>query len=696
MNFIFLCYYYHYYSEKSLTMIQSSVHLYESNLLLQDYITENIVDSSSLMIQVFFANSDIKSIQSIQKTLDTYLPDSHIIGTTTDGAIYNAQSLSRETIISFTHFEKSHLFHTLIEFDTHKEEIAAQKIIEEILTERTKVLFLFADGLTCNGEKLIRYIDKTYPHITIAGGLSGDNAEFISTVVCDNINHTTQGVVALSIESDSLHVNREYNFDWKPLGKKMRITECDANRVYEIDGITTYDTYNKYLGNNAAQRLPSVGIEFPLIINTNDMLVARAALQIHDDGSLSFSGNFQEGQIVQLGIGNAEKIMNSGDQVYYKLKDKPIEVAFVYSCMARRRFLRENITFELHALSQLAPTAGFYTYGEFFTTSTSKELLNQTMTVLTLAEEDDVKNHDNYISQYPHISSAAETLEALSHLVNVTTNEIQELNTLLEVRVAQKTQELASFNALLEEKIADEVLKNRDKDTMMFRQMRLAQMGEMISMIAHQWRQPLSTISAISSALKLDLILGDMDQDMLHISLDKISKHTGYLSNTIDDFRNFFNPNKQKDIKNLDSIIEQAITIISASFKDNKIDFTQAIDVSSKVELFSNELMQVLLNLFKNAQDAFKEKNVKAPELKITAYENEKESFIEIEDNAGGISEKIIDKIFDPYFSTKDEKNGTGLGLYMSKIIVEDHCDGHIKVKNINDGCQFKIILKHK
>ncbi len=678
-------------------MISNTLHRYESAHTLKEFIKENVSNSNSLMIQLFFANSNTENITTILSILNDLLPSSHIIGSTTDGSVLNANSLTFETIISFSHFEKSRLQHTLIEFELQEEEKVAQEIIDTILTPKTKVLFVFADGLTCNGEKLIRAIDKHYPKLVIVGGLAADNAEFTNTLVCDNSGYSNKGIVALAIESDSLHVNTQFNFDWKPLGKEMKITKCDANRVYEINHISAFETYKKYLGENAAKRLPAVGVEFPLIIKGDKMPIARAALSTHEDGSLSFAGSFHEGQIVQLAIGNAEKIMHSGDHAYHALKANPIEVIFVYSCMARRRFLQENVNYELHALSQLAPTSGFYTYGEFYTTSTSKELLNQTMTVLTLAEEEtSVKDNQHHISQNSDISNAAETLEALAHLVDVTTHEIQDLNISLEHRVSQKTQELEELNSLLEEKIADEVLKNRDKDAMMFKQMRLAQMGEMISMIAHQWRQPLSTISAIASSLKLDLILGEMDESMLHQSLDKISKHTGYLSNTIDDFRNFFNPNKLKEVRDLDLIIDQAVAIIAASIKQKNIQFTQNIHLSKKVEVFSNELMQVLLNILKNSQDAFNDKDITAPLITLHAYEDEYESFIEITDNAGGIKEEVIEHIFDPYFSTKDEKNGTGLGLYMSKIIIEEHCGGTITATNIKEGCQFKISIEHK
>ena len=261
--------------------------------------------------------------------------------------------------------------------------------------------------------------------------------------------------------------------------------------------------------------------------------------------------------------------------------------------------------------------------------------------------------------------------------------------------------ELRELNQSLEERIKAEVEKNQKQDKQLFEQSRLAQMGEMISMIAHQWRQPLAAISATAIGLKfkMDLEAFDLDtkegQDeqglLFRESLTKIESYTQNLSTTIDDFRNFYKPNKKTVITNFESIVTKSLSIIQDSFISDEIELAFSYNSSEEMELHDNEMMQVVLNILKNAQDNFKEKQTKNPKITISTDTKS----LSVWDNGGGISENVLKQIFDPYFSTKDEKNGTGLGLYMSKIIIEEHHKGTLKAYNKNDGVCFEIQLKN-
>lgn len=263
---------------------------------------------------------------------------------------------------------------------------------------------------------------------------------------------------------------------------------------------------------------------------------------------------------------------------------------------------------------------------------------------------------------------------------------------------------LMKLNQELSDKVKDEVKKNRDKDKHMLQKSKQAQMGEMISMIAHQWRQPLSSISTVVAGLKLKQVLKKYDLSTiegqenhcnnLSIQLTKIEGYTQFLTNTIDDFRNFFKPDKNKEEVLLVNLVEKTFDILKKSFEISKIQVNIDNSSEKKVLLYTNEVMQVILNILKNSEDAFKEINSNNAEVRIKIYNNENNVVLEIQDNAGGIPENIIDNVFEPYFSTKDEKNGTGLGLYMSKIIVEEHCNGLMTVSNGAEGANFKLIFK--
>ncbi len=242
-----------------------------------------------------------------------------------------------------------------------------------------------------------------------------------------------------------------------------------------------------------------------------------------------------------------------------------------------------------------------------------------------------------------------------------------------------------------------DITERRRAEDALAQQSRMAQMGEMISMIAHQWRQPLNAISLTASNLNMKFDFEEFDykspedfaqcsQDF-SIGLENIQEYIQTLSTTIDDFRNFYSPDKVSTSVKLQEIVAKSLKIIGISLIDDKIELIQEYDSDEKIELYENEIMQVILTIFKNSQDNFLEKKIEKPYIRVIA----KGKTLSICDNGGGIPEDILDKIFDPYFSTKLEKNGTGLGLYMSKTIIETHHQSKLNVKNIPGGVCFTI-----
>jgi len=222
-------------------------------------------------------------------------------------------------------------------------------------------------------------------------------------------------------------------------------------------------------------------------------------------------------------------------------------------------------------------------------------------------------------------------------------------------------------------------------------QSRHAVMGEMISMIAHQWRQPLSTIASIVSNTQIDIELNSLDIIRLKHDATKIENILEHLSNTIQDFHSFFKSDKQKMQTNIAKLVNDAIALID--FKLNGIDIEIQIDDKVTMLLLESELLQVIINLLTNAADATSQSEF--PVILISLQEYEKHMTLLISDNGTGIKDNIMNKIFDPYFSTKS-KNGTGLGLYICKTIVEKHLEGKIKVQNLSRGCRFIIELPYK
>lgn len=254
-------------------------------------------------------------------------------------------------------------------------------------------------------------------------------------------------------------------------------------------------------------------------------------------------------------------------------------------------------------------------------------------------------------------------------------------------------EKLESLNQTLEDRVKFELEKNRQQQLMMFQQSRLAQMGEMLNMIAHQWRQPLSGINALVMLMDIKISKQDIENKLfLEKEFTELESLTAHMSNTIDDFRDFFKPEKEKVEFSLNKVLDHTITLLKPVLLHEGISIS--IDYEEKIEIlgYPNELGQVIINIISNAKDELVSNNSnKEKSIHIALHKEDTKIILRIEDNAGGINDKIINSIFNPYFSTKLEKNGTGLGLYISKIIIEEHMNGKLTVSNRNDGALFKI-----
>ena len=238
-------------------------------------------------------------------------------------------------------------------------------------------------------------------------------------------------------------------------------------------------------------------------------------------------------------------------------------------------------------------------------------------------------------------------------------------------------------------KIESEVKKTLLYEKEMMQKNRLASMGEMIDNIAHQWRQPLLKINALLLNTDRAIELKKHDDKYLQDKINEISNTVFFMSNTIDTFREFLNPNRSKLEFEISNSLEKSIEFSNISLKDIEINFNKN---EYTIKSFENEFIQVIITILSNAVDIFEERNIKNKILNINIYEDEFNIFIEIEDNAKGIDEKIIEQIFDPYFTTKHKVGGTGMGLYIAKMIIINNLKGDIHVVNTKIGAKF--ILK--
>lgn len=232
-----------------------------------------------------------------------------------------------------------------------------------------------------------------------------------------------------------------------------------------------------------------------------------------------------------------------------------------------------------------------------------------------------------------------------------------------------------------------------EKDQLLLQQSRFAAMGEMLGNISHQWRQPLNVLGLTIQQLLLIYDVGEFTREFLEKNVNSSMDLIQHMSRTINDFRSFFRPDKEKVEFKLSEAIMNVLTLIDANFKFQRI----TIDVNARDDMvifgYRNEFAQALLNILNNARDALTERKTDKPRVKITLCGENGRSVITIADNAGGIADEITERIFDPFFTTKGAQGGTGVGLFMAKTIIEKNMGGRLSVRNNCDGAEFRIEL---
>ena len=446
----------------------------------------------------------------------------------------------------------------------------------------------------------------------------GDYGRFIQTYVGEGTNILQSGAVGVSLNSDSLHVKNEFSLNWQTIGLEHTIEKVKNNRVYTIDGLSAVDFYAKYLGQNVVDKLPATGIEFPLIVEKNGYQIARAVLSKNSDNSLNFAGNLKEGDKVKLGFGNAELILKESLSSLEQIYKYSVESFFIYSCMARRRYMPKFIQMEIKPFALSAPTVGFFTYGEFFHKDQQNELLNQSLTVVALSENSNTKvtkldkpklsrEHNDY----------ATTIQALTHLINQSTSDY--------ANEAKKVKNLLESQKLF---------------------------------ICHAIHETNTPISAIISNIELfELNHGKSEY------LSNIEAATKNLFNISDDLSYLMKKDQIKDYKqriNLAHFIQSRIEFFNPLAIQSNLSFIFETN-NNKAILYINEtkLQRVIDN---NLTNAIKYTQENRP---INIY---------LEDFLFKVSSKSIyiqnkKKVFKAYYRETNKKSGLGLGLNLVKEI---------------------------
>ncbi len=419
---------------------------YKDYISLESFVTNNrdvllATSNRAVLVQVFSGICDKNYLITISKQIRELIPGAQVIGTTTSGEIMNGLVSGLKTVLSFSVFHKSDIKLSFMEKENKDDYELGQSIATTLSTDKAKVLILFATGLRVNASQLLKGVQSVNAVLPVAGGNAGDNRSNTQRFVCCNENATDCGVVGVVLEGDHLTVSCHSHLGWQPIGKEMTITKAEGSRVYTIDHIPAFQVYRQYLGIDTTFDIINV-VEFPLAICKHGLEIARSPYLRYDDDSLGFFGDLDEGDKVRFSFGHVEMIIEKIDNLLQIVKQQPVESIFVYSCASRRGFLQESAQIETLPLQDIAPTAGFFTSGEFFHADNSNQLLNATMTTLAISESSGSKDafgtepkaivcHGEADNECAVIKDnvadrSIVILKSLAHLVNTVTSELNE------------------------------------------------------------------------------------------------------------------------------------------------------------------------------------------------------------------------------------------------------------------------------
>jgi signal transduction histidine kinase len=297
-------------------------------------------------------------------------------------------------------------------------------------------------------------------------------------------------------------------------------------------------------------------------------------------------------------------------------------------------------------------------------------------------------------SDHPTIDESDE--QYLREYSQIVASKLEEKVRELEEALAQREKaedNLRRLNADLEDRVASEVVKNREKDRIMAHQARLAAMGEMLSNISHQWRQPLNNVSLIVQNLLLEFETGALNSESCRDYVTTCMRSVTYMSRTIDNFRAFYQPDQHQQLFELYPAIADTISLVKDDLEFHGIAIETVKECDSFINGYKNEFSQVLLNIIVNAKEVLLLRQPLSPRVKIICSHKSDSALVTFKDNGGGIPSEILEKIFDPYFTTKFMSQGTGMGLYISKMIIEKHMGGRILIANDAAGAEVTIEL---
>lgn len=443
--------------------------LYESLDDLQKKIYKENFKEENLLV-FLFSDESVEKLKEIINNIKKIYPNVLLAGASSAGNIHNGHTVDNSSVITFCQFEKISPKGIILPLEDYSYEEMATEIKNKVLSDESKLLFLLSDGSKADAVSLLDEISLTMTDLPIAGGKAGKVNPLIgNTYVFLNDQIISGGAVAISLNGKYLRVSQSYRLNWKKIGKKLKVTEAEGNIIKSIDDIPILEVYKKYLGNEFIKGIPQLlGTEFPFIINRDGVDVARSLVKILDDNSVLYHGDIKEGEEVQFSYGNIPTIINEVKNEYSEAVNFQPQGIFVFSCLARRYLLQKSIDYEIEPFELVAPTTGFFTFGEFFHREGKNFLLNITMTLLLLSEEAIDKSVDEKEFSFLGEKESENRLESITKtlmiLIDQVSTELEEKNAIL-----QKLSYIDSLTGLYNRRFFSETLDHETKRALRYK-----------------------------------------------------------------------------------------------------------------------------------------------------------------------------------------------------------------------------------
>jgi len=676
------------------------VHNYDTYENFISWVKENnITNSNKLLIEINFPSAKQKKLKKLLEQLAETFSEATVLGMQSFTSFMNhtVSNTNEKPIISIIEFQSSRISSLVLDFNENyvkgeepKPDIMTIEKYLEPDTQALKILSSYNEGSTSN---YINELGRTFGHLKIFGGAASNVKQATpQSFVFEGTTIYSKALILLFMHGENLSIEFFHAFDWKPISKKKKITKAGKSSILTIEQSPALDIYRKYFPN--IDNDPSVFAQVPLYITKNNISYTPHILNTDKNNhSINISQPLQEGDIVQLSIGNYNAMMNRIEDIYDFLSHTPAEALWIGACLSYEYGFRIPIIHYLSIVKSTNHIFGYTTAQEYFNTENQPNTYhNYTFLMVAISE-----SNSSYIELEEYKDDNMTPFEIanknLYSIMHKTAHELNLLTENLENMVNQRTKQLEKLNQELQLKIDNAVRKEKRQNAIMNQQSRLASMGEILENIAHQWRQPLNTVSWIMNETLIKAKLGKSNEIDLEELAKKVNNSIQFMSETVEDFRRFVDHSDLAQTFNIKKTIKSTIMLIKETLVKSNIQIELDCPEDITYKGYENDFKHVIMNLINNARDAFEERKIEDGLIYIRVYHEKNELIVAVRDNAGGIEKPILKNIFEPYFTTKHKSKGTGLGLYMTKNLI-DKVNGSIEAISImNKKTTFIIKL---